>query len=118
MKIFPVLILFACVLLFFLPPRPVSAAPSGADLLVACKHSLGNDFRGIEGQMCIWYVTPCDCSSTGKKEIPRVCLPRSEPVETLARVVIEGLQATTGLQTLEADIAAALVLVKTYPCHE
>lgn len=114
----PLVLIRAAFLYIGIHVSPVSAAPSGADLLVACEHSLANDFRGIEGQMCIWYVTPCDCSYTGSKEMPRVCLPRAVPVETLAREVIDGLQEATVLLNREADVAAALVLAEKYPCSE
>jgi hypothetical protein len=92
------------------------AAPSGTDLLAACEHSLKNGYQGIKGQMCIWYVTPCDCSYGGQSKVPRVCLSPAVATETLVQEVIAGLQKQTELQAEEANVAAALILSQTYPC--
>lgn len=112
-RFFTVLVIGA---LFALPVNHVAAAPSGANLIVACEQALANDFQGVEGQMCTWYVTPCDCTYGKKSRMPRVCLPLSVPVEELAREVITTLQAEPALQSEEAGLAAALILARTYPC--
>jgi len=94
------------------------ATPSGADLLLACEHSLSKGFKGTKGQMCIWYVTPCDCSYGKETEAPPVCLPVSVATETLVKEVITGLQDQTELQAKDADVAAAMILSRTYPCPD
>jgi hypothetical protein len=94
------------------------AAPSGKELLAACEQSLEDGFDGIAGQMCTWYVTPCDCDYGNKPDMPRVCLPASVPVEMLARDVVDGLSDQPGLQQKDADIATALILSRTYPCND
>lgn len=94
---------------------PAMAAPDGADLLAACEYSLQHDFTGVKGKMCHWYVTPCDCNY-GRQPLPRVCLPSSVAVETLARQTITGLRAKPALLSREADVAAAIVLSEHYPC--
>ena len=96
----------------------VIATPSGADLLLACEHSLTNGFQGIKGQMCIWYATPCDCSYGNETEAPAVCLPVSVATETLVQEVIAGLQDQTELQAIDANVAAAMILSRTYPCPD
>jgi len=95
---------------------PIQAAPGGDDLLRACSHSLANDFSGTEGQMCIWYTTPCNCEMEAEETIARVCLPESVSNEKLAQVVISGLQERPELQEEEARIAAALILSRIYAC--
>ena len=94
------------------------ATPNGKDLLIACEHSLVNGFSGTEGMMCTWYVTPCDCFQSEDSEIPRVCLPPVPDVDALAREVIEGLAATPGLFNKSADVAAGVILEKSFPCTD
>ena len=96
----------------------VYAAPSGADLEAACQQSLDEGFHGHEGMLCTWYVTPCDCDYGKEQEAPRVCLPETVTVETLAGEVIAGLQEQPGLKTGDAGFAAALILSRIYPCHD
>jgi hypothetical protein len=106
------------ILCLWLPAKGALAAPSGADLLSACRHALSSKFAGTEGQMCIWYVTPCDCEAVRKPGAPRVCLPESVATEPLAREVVNGLEAQPELQLLDADIAAAKILSRIYPCPD
>lgn len=96
----------------------VYAAPSGADLESACQQSLNDGFHGNEGMLCTWYVTPCDCDYGKKQDLPRVCLPQTVSVETLASEVVAGLQAQPGLKTRDAGFAAARILSRIYPCHD
>lgn len=96
----------------------VCAAPSAADLEAACQQSLNEGFHGNEGMLCTWYVTPCDCDYGKKQEIPRVCLPGTVSVETLANEVMAGLQQQPELKTEDAGFAAALILSRIYPCHD
>lgn len=96
----------------------VMAAPAASELLKACEHSLANGFEGIEGDMCTWYVTPCDCDYGMASDTPRVCLPKSEPVESLAQTVVEGLREQPELHAEDADFAAATILSRIYPCNE
>lgn len=108
-----------CILvLSFLWVYSLRAAPAANDLLRACESSLKNGFHGVEGELCYWYVTPCDCDYRKSPELPRVCLPKSIPTETLARTVIEGLKEQPELQSKEADYAAAVILSRIYPCTE
>ena len=107
---------FGLVYMFYI--NPLSAAPTAVDLLYACEHSLENGFQGIEGEVCTWYVTPCDCDYGKANEIPRVCLPESVPVETLARIVVSGLKEQPELRMNDANYAAALILSRIYPCKE
>ncbi|MEJ2761756.1 MAG: Rap1a/Tai family immunity protein [Gammaproteobacteria bacterium] len=92
-------------------------APGGADLLAACNHSLKRGFTGMQGAMCSYYVTPCDCAAVRKPDAPRVCLPDDVPVAELARKVVAGLKARPGLQSRSASAAAAVILSRDYPCR-
>lgn len=94
----------------------VFAAPSGGDLLIACKDSITNGFHGKNGMMCVWYVTPCDCHYGINEDIPRVCLPEKEPPELLAREIIDGLNTNPELLKESAEMAAGLILSPKYPC--
>jgi hypothetical protein len=96
----------------------VCAAPSGADLETACQQSLDAGFHGNEGMLCTWYVTPCDCDYGKEQKIPRVCLPETVTVETLAYEVIAGLQEQPELKTKDAELAVALILSRIYPCRD
>jgi hypothetical protein len=96
----------------------LSAAPSAFDLLEACEISLKNGFQGIEGELCTWYITPCDCDYGKTKETPRVCLPEPVPVESLARIVVRGLKEQPELHMEDANYAAAIILSHVYPCSE
>lgn len=107
-----------CGLVYVCTVSPLPAAPAAADLLQACEHSLNNGFAGIEGEMCTWYVTPCDCDFGKENKLPRVCLPEQIAVETLARVVVDALKEQPGLHTEDADFAAAMILSRVYPCLE
>lgn len=115
-KASPAIFCFGLVHLFCI--SPLSAAPAAVDLLHACEHSLDNGFQGIEGDVCTWYVTPCDCDYGKTKEMPRVCLPESVPAESLARIVVSGLKEQPGLHKDYADYAAAIILSRVYPCSE
>jgi hypothetical protein len=90
------------------------AAPSGRDLLEACTQSMRDGFDSMIGKMCTWYVTPCDCNID--KTIPMVCLPESVSTETLADLVIQGMQERPDLQQLDATRAAAEILSTRYSC--
>ena len=115
---FPPMIVILPAISIYLFGAPVLAAPGGADLLAACERSLANGFQGIAGQMCTWYVTPCDCTYNRDKQIPRVCLPATVSVEALAQEVISGLREQAALQGEEAAVAATFILSRTYPCRE
>ena len=93
-----------------------AASPVGADVVLACEESLANDFEGMKGMMCTWYVTPCDCTTGKDPEIQRVCLPDDLEVEELARQVIEGLKLEPELQSKSAEVASSIILSKKYPC--
>lgn len=105
--------LFSILLLFV---ASVSAAPTGAELLSACKTSLEKGFDGTTGMMCVWYVTPCDCHHGKDSEIPRVCLPDGLKTEFLAEEVISGLKSKPELLIKSAEMAAGVILVEKYPC--
>ena len=95
-----------------------AAAPGGADLLRACNQALAGGFNGMQGRMCTWYVTPCDCEAARKPGAPRVCLPEAVATESLARAVVAGLVAQPELQLKDADVAAAMILSRFYPCPD
>jgi len=105
------------ILCLWMPVHGAHATPSGAEFLRACRHALSNEFAGIEGQMCTWYVTPCDCEAVRKPGAPRVCLPESVATEPLARAVVSGLETQPDLQLQDADVAAAKILSRIYPCN-
>jgi hypothetical protein len=107
--------LFSVLLLFFVSTI-VFATPNGKDLLAACEHSLTKGFSGTEGMMCTWYVTPCDCFHSEDSGILRVCLPQTPDVDALAREVMKELAATPELLEMSADVAARLILGKSFPC--
>jgi hypothetical protein len=94
-----------------------AASPGGTDLLTACSHALKNNFADVEGAMCTYYVTPCDCAAVREAGVPRVCLPDDVPVETLAHKVVDGLVASPDLQLRTAAAAAGEILSVDYPCH-
>ncbi len=94
------------------------AAPTGEALLHACKAALEDGFTDIEGQMCEWYVTPCDCHAGKDPGIPRVCLPHGIPTEWLAKEVIKGLLEKPALQNVSAEMAANTILSRSYPCTD
>lgn len=104
----------ACAVLMGLGHATSAAAPRGADLLKACRHSLEQGFDSLEGSLCTWYVTPCDCG-TGHAA-PRVCLPPDPQVTDLAGLVVSGLLEDPALQNRPAGEAAAAVLATVYPC--
>ena len=95
----------------------VWASPGGNDLLAACSYALRNGFAGVEGAMCSYYVTPCDCAAVREAGVPRVCLPDDIPVKMLAHKVVDGLNAQPDLQLRTASAAAAAILSVDYPCH-
>ena len=94
----------------------VMASPTGADVVAACEESLEKGFEGIKGMMCVWYVTPCDCTYGKDPAIPRVCLPDDKETEELAMEVIEGLKLRTELQLQTAEFSVNTVLTAKYPC--
>lgn len=104
------------VLMALLLPGSVVAAPDGADLLRACETALENDFEGINGGMCGYYVRPCDCDAGRPVDAPRVCLPESMSAQSLAKRIIQGLKEEPSLQQRDAAVAAAVILSREYPC--
>ena len=113
-----ILLQLACFLCFLMNINPANAVPVADDLLQACEVSLNNGFQGVVGEMCIWYVTPCDCTYGKAAELPRVCIPDTVPTESLARSVVDGLKAHPELLVKDADFAAAAVLSRIYPCDQ
>lgn len=95
-------------------PGHTSAAPSGEDLIQACKQSLQNGFDSMIGEACTWYVTPCDCDVNST--LPKVCLPADAATPALASLVIDGLTEHPELRKLDAAEAAAIILSRHYPC--
>lgn len=94
---------------------PVYAAPTGADLLAACTQAEATSYQSLEGQMCSWYVMPCDCDNN--PALTPVCAPDSVQTHTLAAMIISALAADPGLHELDAAIAANRVLAQEYPCN-
>ena len=90
--------------------------PDGKSLLSACEYATDNGYDNPKGMLCIWYVTPCDCSANKVKDLPRVCLPPEIHHEALATLVIKALQQDSELQRLGAEEAAIRILSKHYPC--
>ena len=97
---------------------PLTAAPSGQQLLKACEHAIANGYTGPEASMCEWYVTPCDCNAAQQEPIPRVCLPGDISSRKLARKVIDGLKSEPELTGKSATYAAAVILSRDYPCSD
>ena len=92
------------------------AAPTGSDLLQACSLSIESGFDSMEGKMCAWYVTPCNCGTD--KNIPAVCLPEDVDLDELAKLVTEGLTTREQLLNLYAAESAAIILSENFPCTE
>ena len=106
-----------CIILIVLSMQ-VYASPNGADLLRACNTSMNNGFEGIEGMMCEYYLTPCDCTVGDKDPAPRFCPPAGISTGDLAAVVVDGLKRSHGLQNRDAQTAAAVILAERYPCSD
>ena len=85
--------------------------------LQACRQALANGFTGVAGPMCTWHVTSCDCETGRKPEAPRVCLPETVAMESLAREVTAGLMAQPALQSQDADVAATMILSRICRCE-
>lgn len=94
-----------------------SAAPTGRQLLDACRGVVAGSAGRIDSMMCEWYIRPCNCEVGENVKIPRVCLPDGVSSETLARKVIEGMETENELAGESASYAAAVILSKTYPCN-
>jgi hypothetical protein len=107
-------ILFCLMSVLLLTHGRLVAAPTGGDLLEACTESVSRGFDSMIGQMCTWYVTPCDCNID--KSLPAVCLPESADTKSLSAIVISGLTTQPDLQQLDATRAAAMILSEEYPC--
>jgi len=105
-------------LLINLPASPeLAAAPTGNQLLEACQIALENNFSGMEGRLCEWYIRPCDCQYGQKEVMPPVCLPVSVSNTALAREVIAGLRGETERRAESAEMAARQILSRRYPCR-
>ena len=104
--------------LLVLPGRLLWAAPSAADLLVACEDALRNGFRHERGMLCVWYITPCACDAAIKPGLPRVCLPPAAAPEALATEVVRALRQRPALASMDAAAAAATILAPRYPCPD
>lgn len=109
-------LVLATTFLYASGPRVTHAAPDGADLKSACQRSLADGFTGIHGEMCTWYVTPCDCDINKADDIGPICLPPDATTGMLARIVIDGIADSPELQKRGAAEAAAVVLSKEFPC--
>jgi hypothetical protein len=97
------------------PGAFAAGAPTGAQLLNSCEHALARGFHGLQGKMCRWYVTPCDCTAS-RPGLPQVCLPPGAPVRNLASQVVAGLKSEPGLRRESAAFAAHTILARRYPC--
>jgi hypothetical protein len=92
------------------------ASPDGSDLLLACNHALDTGFDSIQGQMCTWYVLPCNCSYD--EELPAVCAPDDIEVSALAAIVVNGLKNNEDFMNQTAANSATIILSKKFPCNE
>jgi len=88
----------------------------GHDLKAACQRALKNDFSGLEGQFCAWYVTPCACDIRESEDDNAICLPADATTEQLARVVIQGLEESPELLPRSPAVVAETILARKYPC--
>lgn len=89
---------------------------NGEDLKAACQRALRNDFSGLDGQFCAWYVTPCACDIRGSEAGNTICLPADATTEQLARGVIQGLDESPELLPQSPSVAAETILARKYPC--
>ena len=103
---------------FCISPQLLSATPTGLQLLEACEIAVSNGFKGSEGLVCEWYVTPCDCDVGKPNAVPRVCLPEVFASKELAQKVIVDLKSEPELTARSADDAAAIILSRSYPCAD
>ena len=110
--------MFFWLALLILPGRFLWAAPSAADLLLACEEALQNGFKHERGMLCVWYVTPCACDAAIKPGLPRVCLPPGAAPEALAAEVVRALRQRPALASMDAAEAAATTLAPRYPCPD
>jgi hypothetical protein len=106
-----------CIILMSSSP-PLAAAPTGLQLRNACEIAITNGFKSNAGMLCEWYVRPCNCRDEKSARAPRVCLPDDVDYADLARKVVAGLKFETRLLTAEADLAAAIILSRSYPCAD
>ncbi|NNE37107.1 MAG: hypothetical protein HKN08_02285 [Gammaproteobacteria bacterium] len=90
------------------------AAPTGSDLLLACSTAQENGYDSIQGQMCTWYVIPCNCSYD--TDIPESCTPEDMQVQELADIVIKHLTGNDALLSQTATKSAAIILAEKFPC--
>lgn len=88
----------------------------GQDLKAACQRALKNDFSGLDGQFCAWYVTPCACDIRGSEAEDAICLPADATTEQLAQDVIKGLEGSPDLSRQSPAAAAQTILARKYPC--
>ncbi len=93
----------------------VHAVPTGSDLLLACSLARDNNFDSIQGQMCTWYVIPCNCNYDA--DIPQSCTPENMQVPELANIVIEGLTNNEALLNQTASKSAAIILAEQFSCN-
>lgn len=111
------LIILCSLAVLELSPARADSIPNGAQLLNSCDHALAHGFGGIEGKMCQWYVTPCECTAL-QPGVPRVCLPEDAKPKDLAELVVKGLRAEPKLKDQSATMAANTILARRYPCAE
>ena len=97
---------------------PLSAAPTGEQLLKACETAVANNQQGAEAVFCEWYATPCDCEAGRPADAPRVCLPENYDANELSREVLAGLRGAPELRQKHAATAAAIILARHYPCQD
>ncbi len=90
--------------------------PGGAELLAACEHASNHGYDNTLGMLCIWYITPCDCTVNKSPSLPRVCLPPDVHHDVLAQRVMQALRERRALLELSAEEAAAIILSEYYPC--
>ena len=96
---------------------PLTAAPTGEQLLKACETAVAKNQQGTEAVFCEWYATPCDCEAGRPPDAPRVCLPENYDADKLSREVLAGLREEPELRQKHAATAAAIILARHYPCH-
>ncbi len=105
--------LFAIILLLF--SANGQSAPTGSDLLLACNTAQEEGYDSIQGQMCTWYIIPCNCSMD--PAIPESCTPENMEVHELADIIIEGLTGNNILLDETATMSAAIILSEKFPCE-
>lgn len=99
-------------------PSLFAAEPTAEHVLAACQRALEKGFKGIEADICDWYITPCPCEFVAAAAEAQWCLPQDLDSAALAQHVVDELSRQPQSLSEPASLPIIKIVRAAYPCDK